>query len=76
MRVAKTKALISFAVTAKLPLFSHMQIVGFPMRRLIWCRDCRRERDLNDTHGASLTKTTRSQGTAEVVEDRTKRHIV
>ena len=36
MRVAKTKALISFAVTAKLiePLFSHMQIVVFFMRRL------------------------------------------
>ena len=36
MRIAKTKALISFAVTAKLicVLFSPMQIVGFPMRRL------------------------------------------
>ena len=32
MCVAKTKALISFAVTA--PLFSPLQIVGFPMRRL------------------------------------------
>ena len=41
IRVAKTKALISFAVTAKLicvpgsaSLFLHMQIVGFPLRRL------------------------------------------
>ena len=35
--VAKTKALISFTVTSKLiwPLFSPMQIVGFPMRCLI-----------------------------------------
>ena len=30
MRVAKTKALITFSA----PLFSHMQIVGFPMRWL------------------------------------------
>ena len=36
MHVAKTKALISFAVTAKLicVFFSHMQIVGFLMTRL------------------------------------------
>ena len=34
IRVAKTKALISFAVTA--PLFSLIQIVGFLMRRLIY----------------------------------------
>ena len=36
IRVAKTKALISFAVTAKLicALFSPMQIVGFPMQWL------------------------------------------
>ena len=36
MYVAKTKALISFVVTAKLsvPLFPPMQIVGFPMRQL------------------------------------------
>ena len=31
----KTKALISFAVTVKLILFSHMQIVGFLMTQLI-----------------------------------------
>ena len=38
MRVEKTKALISFAVTAKLIcfLFSPMHIVGFLMRRLIY----------------------------------------
>ena len=38
MRLAKTKALISFAVTAKLIcdfVFAFMQIVGFLMRRLI-----------------------------------------
>ena len=34
IRVAKTKALISFALTA--PLFSPMQIVGFPMLRFIF----------------------------------------
>ena len=34
--MSKTKTLISFAVTAKLPcaFVLHMQIVGFPMRRL------------------------------------------
>ena len=38
MFVVKTKALISFAVTAKLicALFLPMQIVGFPMQRLIY----------------------------------------
>ena len=37
IRVAKTKALISCAVTAELicALFSHMQVVGFLVRRLI-----------------------------------------
>ena len=35
--MAKTKALIRFAVTeADLGLFSHMQIVGFRVRQLIW----------------------------------------
>ena len=37
IRVAKTKALISFAVTAKLIcafVFAYMQIAGFPMWRL------------------------------------------
>ena len=39
VHVAKTKALISFAVTAKLVcafVFLHMQIVGFLMRELIF----------------------------------------
>ena len=34
IRIVKTKALISFAVTA--PVFSHMQNVGFLMMRLIY----------------------------------------
>ena len=43
LRVAKTKALISFVITAKLIcvffffFFSHMQMVGFLMKRLICC---------------------------------------
>ena len=40
MGVAKTKALISFAVTAKLIcvfVFSRMQKSGFLTTRLIWC---------------------------------------
>ena len=38
IRESKTKALISFAVTAKLSasLFSHTQIVGFPIGLLIF----------------------------------------
>ena len=45
IRVAKTKALISFAVTAKLiwAFVFPMQIVGFPMRRrnnYALCRVC------------------------------------
>ena len=41
VRVAKTKALISFAITAKLngPLFLHMKNVGFLMWWLTFCRE-------------------------------------
>ena len=55
MQVAKTKALISFAVTAKLicVLFSHMQKAGFLTTRLIFNLS-RRERHDKPNKGRKM----------------------